>query len=189
MMENKNSKVLIILIIILTILVIGLSSFIVYDKVLNKNNAQEPEKNNEIIENNENNNNLNKDEEKTENSEQNKEQNADSNLIDSKAYTFSDFSNTVFQNADGSGNNYLILWDNGTYSYENSLGNYIVDGQKIKLNFIVENNKNITKEKTIELTINSITELVDTKNNVTLHKVNHPTNRGGSEIYDAINNK
>ena len=179
-MENKNSKGFII---ILTILVIGLSSFIVYDKVLNKNDIQEQEKNNE------NDNNLNKDEEKSENSEQNKEQNSDSNLTDEKTYKFSEFSNTVFQNADESGNNYLILWENGTYSYENSLGNYIVDGQTIRLNYIFENNQKVTKEKYIELTINSITELVDTKNNITLNKVNHPTSPGEHDFYYEINNQ
>lgn len=151
-MENKNSKVLII---ILTILVIGLSGFIVYDKVL--------EEETNIADNN------------NENTEE-------------EQYTFSDFSGTVFQNNDGSGNNYLILWDNGTYSYEGSLGNYIVEGKIIKLNYIFENNQKVTEEKSIELTINSEIELFVNNEEITLIKVNHPTSPGGSDFYDAINN-
>ena len=157
-MENKKSKIIIIL---LTILVIGLSSYIVYDKLIFEDVLKESKK---------------KQDETTGKENNNKEQN-----------TFSDFSGTVFQKNDGSWDNYLVLWDNGTYRYKGTLGNYIVNDKIIKLNYIFENNKTVTKEKYIELIINSEVELIDKNENITLIKVNHPTSPGGNDFYTEIN--
>ena len=165
-MKNKKSKIIIILLIIL---VIGLSSYIVYDKLIFEDVIKESKK---------------KEDETTGKENNNKENNISNNK---EQYTFSDFSGKVFQKKDGSGDNYLVLWDNGNYRYKGKLGNYIVNDKIIKLNYIFENNKTVTKEKYIELIINSEVELIDKNENITLIKVNHPTSPGGNDFYTAIN--
>ena len=99
-------------------------------------------------------------------------------------FTFSDFAGTVFQNKDG--DEQLILWDNGTYSYEESLGNYIIEGHTIKLNYLYENNKKVTEEKSIEFRIVDKTQIYDHKNRK-LVKVNQPTSPGGEDFYYYTN--
>lgn len=101
-------------------------------------------------------------------------------------YTFSDFAGTVFKNEDN--DEYLILWDNGTYSYEGTLGNYIIEGHSIKLNYIFENNKKVTQEKSIELRIMDKTQIFDHQSRK-LVKVNQPPSSVDNDFYNAINNQ
>lgn len=156
-MEKRN-KILITLIIVLSLLVVGLGGFIVYDKILSghKNVNNDNSSNDKI----------------------------DNDGVDN-LYSYNDFSETVFSGNDG--NNYLILWKNGTYSYNNTIGNYIIKDNNIILNYIFNNGKVVGEESQIMLEIISLNELEDTKTNIKLNKVNHPTSPGGNDFYHNIN--
>lgn len=151
---GKNNVGLKFLVIILSLLVVGLGGFIVYDKVVS---------NDEVEDNN---------------------GNSNSNNADG-LYSYNDFSETVF--SDDGGNNYLILWKNGTYSYNDTIGNYIIENSNIVLNSIFNKGKFVSEENQIKLEILSITELKDLKSNVKLNKVNQPTSPGGTDFYYNIN--
>ena len=110
---EKNNVGLKVLVVILSLLVVGLCGFIVYDKVLS---------NDEVEDNN---------------------GNSNSNNADG-LYSYNDFSETVF--SDDGGNNYLILWKNGTYSYNDTIGNYIIENSNIVLNSILNKGKFVSAE-------------------------------------------
>lgn len=184
----KKEKITIILLFILLLL---LGGYIVYDKTLSNNNKNSNSENattdnnvtngvnnnesktNNVVENSNN-------EEKTSNSES-----TSNNTSKEPTYTVNNLT-AVYQNQEK--DYYLTLWDDGTFSYNNILGNYYIEGNYIYLNHLFINNNGLesTKGKTT-LTINSPTELYDKESNITLGKVNQPTNPGGdSDFYSIV---
>ena len=171
-MKNKNIG-LKVSVIILSILVVALGGYVVYDKVLSDNNKQED---NTDIENNNN---------------------------QEEQYSFIDFSSRVFNSKAGQPQYYLILWDDGKYMYTNdnhteeTLGIYTIENDKIKLTSLYsidrgENERSseddfvaIYTTKKQELKIVSLNQILDESANVELHSVNQPANEGGQN-FDTI---
>lgn len=158
--KQKSNNGLIVLIILLTIIVLGLTSYIIYEKVLVNNSKNEV-----------------KEEAKKEETEKD---------VESK-YTYKDvtgvyeFTSEPYGEANESDYFSLTLYENGIFRYDQSriagygyYGNYTIDGDKINLNYIFShgsdasvqtirngnNNANIINNSLI---ISSNNVLIDTK--------------------------
>lgn len=169
----KNNKILTTLTIILAILVITIGSYIIYDNfIIDNNNLANNNNNNDISNNTENTYTYN-------------------NIagVYSALVTFDD-PNSEEDNA----NFTLSLSNNGTFEYVRSqhapigiIGNYIIDGNKIVLNYWFNNASGTdlwVTEGTKTLTIDSSTNITDNNpkyseyglTKVTLSKQNQPPN-------------
>ena len=165
-MENKNTG-LKILAILLSILVVVLGGYIVYDKLLSNNDVDS------TIDNNENN---------------------------GEQYSFGDFSSRVFNSKTGEPQYFLTLWDDGKYMYTNdkheeeTLGEYKVEGNKIKLTYLYTIDRGENKTGSVddtakiatgtkELKIISINKILDESVNVELGPVNQPASPDGENYY------
>lgn len=166
-MENKKIKSLIIL---LSVLTIGLTSYIVYDKMTEKEMLCE---------------NTNKQNQSNNNQTNDNIENNDINDIDG-----------VYGITNEKGEANLLLWPDKTYKYtyklekENNqgyLGTYTIEDNYIVLNaiFKIDYGSNITSSEDdtakvvtetikIKLKINSQAELYDENNNITLNLLNQP---------------
>lgn len=160
-MEKKNTGMKI-TIVILCLLVVGLTGYIVYDKVLSKDNIESNQDSNVM----------------------------DMDTYSFSDFNGAVFQGKIDKTKFGY--DYLKLYKNGTYSYRRDsdfyIGNYTIEENIMKLNIIFENDIVVSEEKTIQLEINASFELVDTSMNARLQRVNHPVNPGGfSDWYSLIN--
>lgn len=175
-MKKKNTG-LKVLVIVLSVLVVTLSGYIVYDKTLSDKNNNGNELNNNI---------------------DNDENNGDQ-------YSFSDFSGKVFNSKMNESQYFLTLWDDGKYMYTNdhhveeTLGEYIVEGNKIKLTYLYTIDRGENKTGSVddtakiatgtkELKIVSTNKIIDESVNVELEPVNQPTNPGGENFNTILDN-
>ena len=172
-MENKKIKSLIIL---LSALTIGLTSYIVYDKITEK----------EILcENTNNHNQSNNNHEENVNDNNQSNDNSENNNI-----------NGVYGNTNKTGEANLLLWPDKTYKYtyklekENNQGhlgkytiedNYIILNTMFKIDFGTNTTsseddtaKVVTESIKMKLKIKSQAELYDENNNITLNLLNQP---------------
>lgn len=124
-MEKKNTG-LIILVVILSLLVLGLGGFIVYDKVINNNNDVKTEEKDNNSDNNKNTVNLNTTEEKTISKESIIELSKNTNLNINT--NFDNIDKPIWENLDLSinDNNKLILKSGDKYSIVSSLDEDVV---------------------------------------------------------------
>ena len=164
--ENRNLKVLVV---ILCVLVLGLGGYLFYDKVLSDKTS---------------NNNIN------------------NNEIENDMVINCDNIAGVYESPSAY---YLILWNDGKYMYTNdehkeeTMGNYTIKEDRIILNYIyvIDRGENKTSSiddtvsliaelQTKELKINSLSELVDERDNVILVRANQSTNAGGNDFYTWV---
>lgn len=178
---EKGSKILII---ILILLVLGLGGYIVYDKIITKENE-------EITEN-----------------EIDKDNTKENEVIETKevSYNYSDIKG-LYEGKNNSSLIHLYLEDDGTFVYDmqssthgSFLGNYIIENNQLKLNTIFwEGNGaglGIEDDGLILLNINdgALTEIQNNPNNskeqITLTKIQTTDDyqSGINNFYNKINN-
>ena len=174
-MNNKKLKILIIVLIILTI---GLTGYIIYDNITEKELSNV---------NNQTNN----------NDEQEKEQNdsIENNEITNNNYSIENIYG-IYGNETSVNESHLLLWNDKTYMYtyaldnqnkEGYLGTYKIENDYLILNKIFEINygsnvisseddtvKIITENSIIKIKINSNVELYNENNKIKLNKLNQP---------------
>ena len=181
---EKGSKILII---ILLLLVLGLGGYIIYDKIITKENE-------EITEN-----------------EIDKDNTKENEVVETKevSYTYQEIKG-LYEGKSGPSTIHIYLEDDGTFvyvmsstAYSTYLGNYIIENNQLKLNTIFwEGNGaglGVSKEdqRLILLSINSDGSLTETQNNqvdrneqITLTKIQTTDDyqSGLNNFYSKINN-
>lgn len=197
-MERKNNSLLI-TIVILSLIVIGLSGYIIYDKVINKENEEinnlekNPTNQNNTdsenletnLNNNENNKNIENDLEKNEYHTLNGKYEIVKDTYKGEKGEDGYVGETYYFNDNG-----LFHYDNSTFAYWGYYGNYLIENNKIKLNYLFYHgggypSLSSSNEKSIVITI------VDSKtiqlNDGTLYRKTENANDVETELLDNFN--
>ena len=197
-MERKNNSLLI-TIVILLLIVIGLSSYIIYDKIINK----EKEEINISEKNPTNQNNTENENSETNLNDNEKNNNTENDLENNEYYSINgqyEIVKDTYKGEKGEGgyvNEIYYFNDNGLFHYDNSTfgewgyyGNYLIKNNKIMLNYLFEHgggypSLSSTNEKSIVITI------VDSKtiqlNDGTLYRKTENANDIETELLDNFN--